>query len=345
MFEATAKSSASDAARPVGRGARDRAPLLSVRVAAETFVVESEAVSGIERTDRLQRNPAGGEVAGWLLGSDEDVPVLSLAARLGLEAAANARGAILRFAVGGGFRGLLVDGLERSTLGPDHRRALPAGLGRYGSCFRSALVSAERVELELDLLELAAAAPVAASPRDPNRSPQSGASADGLPPLLAGAGARRCLVFAPKSDLRTGAGERFVLPASQVLEVAGDLPLRWVPGAVAPLRGLVAWRDRAVPVFDLGAEPGGDLPRLEGAPRILIARARRRGGVLGLVVANEIRFEDLATLAGAERLEGSELERRERRTASARGLGSFMIQDRALSVPDLDSLLEYGLSF
>lgn len=330
-----------DARRARVRG-RDRAPLLSVKVANETFVVASESVVGIERTDRLQRNPASGEVAGWLLGTEEDVPVVSLAARLGLASGSKlGSGAILR--LGGGVSategrrayGILVDGLERSTFGSEHRRSIPSALGGLGSYFRAAWINDGRLELELDLERVATL--------DGSDLAASGvgefAAVDDLPPLWAAAGATRGVVFAAHGGVSP---ERFALAASQVLEVSGDLNLRAVPGAILPLLGLVAWRDRAVPVFDLGTPREATAAQKdEVPPRVLIARARHRRAVVGLAVAAEIRFESLAVLAAAEPCPKEAPDVAGVRTASARVLGSFMIDGRTLSVPDLDSLLDF----
>ena len=320
-----------------------RAPLLAIEVGSESFVVSSESVIGIERTDRLQRNPAGGEVAGWLLGGDggshddEDVPVISLAVRLGLvdpladRGRTATRGAILRLQGNGGdgrLRAVLVDGLGRANFGIEHRRPIPAALGRFGDLFRGALVLGDRIDLELDLGRVEGAIP---------ESPRSlGAKSDDLPPLRLGGTTTRGIVFSASGGVdRLAARERFALSAAQVLEVTGDLTIRNVPGAEPPLLGLVAWRDRAVPVFDLGS----GFSRGE-SPRLLVARTRQRavgGGVVALAVAADIRFENLRTLAGAEPSGDPEASGNDR--SSVASLGSFMIDGGSLSVPDLDSLL------
>lgn len=330
-----------------------RAPLLAIEVGSESFVVASEGVVGIERTDRLQRNPAGGEIAGWLLGGDggrraeEDIPVFSLAVRLGLgdrpsdRARSATRGAILRLQSEGGagrVSAVLVDGLGRANFGVEHRRPIPAALGRYGSLFRGALVAGDRIELELDIATLGVSSVDAAGLR-PAVSEAPLPAADGLPLLRSRGTVSRGIVFsALGGDGRSIEGERFALSAAQVLEVTGDLAIRKVPGAEPPLVGLVAWRDRAVPVFDLG--PGSSFG---GSPRLLVARTRQRavgGGVVALVVASDIRFENLRSLAGAEPSRGTETisPTLDHRSSVAR-LGSFMIEGGSLSVPDLDLLL------
>ncbi len=278
-------------------------------VGEQRFAVDLNSLEGIERTDRLQLAPgeAGGAAdsaeIGWLLGTEEDVPVLSLARlfrRSSEPLAVGTRGRGVVLVVGGagaGRFGVLVDRIERMERPPEAIHPLPEAFLRLRvNGIRGIVQAAGELSLLLELKGL----------RGLGEGGAFGGDRKGFKDLKEreeiengdhGTGrqaATRVLI----ADLlaRDSGGRRVSIgfAAPQVAEVIEALPILAVPSASAHLPGMILWRDQPIPVLDLARRLSGsgqllcfDLP----AVRYVVVAV---GAVhVAVPVGRDVRFEHL----------------------------------------------------
>ena len=315
------------------------------RLGEDRFAIDLAALSGVERTDRLQRVPADpAGTVGWLLGPREDLPVFALARLLGRpDAPASDRGSgvVLVYPGGagvGGF-GLLADGVERGERPVEALHPLPEPFRNAGvSAFGGVAQADGALSLLLDVHEIGRRAlrdPAAdAGPEgrgiEAGRAPAGRGGREeehgGAPPRPAGA-RRAARVLIADLFARNAAGRRIsvAFAPGQVLEVIESAPVLAVPGSPVRLPGILLWRDRPLAVLDLARS-------LDGSARLSVfGRAERFVIVatptapVAVPVGRDVRFERLsrsAPAAGAA-------------PADRRVLGAFDLPDSLLLVFDL----------
>lgn len=91
----------------------------------------------------------------------------------------------------------------------------------------------------------------------------------------------------------TLAGEDYLVPILDVVEIVSLLPITPVPGAAAHLLGVVNLRDRVVPVVDVGARLGLVTPTA-GEPECLVIVYGHDGAEVGVLVDRVAEVVDVA---------------------------------------------------
>jgi chemotaxis signal transduction protein len=279
------------------------------------WAVAEDRVCEVAGFERLQRHPrpAAGSPYGWLLGEREEIPVFLLA---GIGLASGAGAVIVLQPETGPRRGLCVDAVDEAREEPISRLRLPpAPAAAWCAAFPRLVLWDDGLALEIAAAGIAM--PAAGEPRLDAALVRPTSSAGLFTFALPGRG-----------------GIAFALPATQVVEALSSITPRPVPGAPAPLLGLLAWRGEALPVLDL-AHAVGLPPTPSGGSGIahgLVARAARSRQLLVFPVAGmggvrQGPFSQAATtlppFPGARRV-----------------LGAFADGKQALVVPDLDGLLQ-----
>lgn len=300
------------------------------------LLLEMSRLGAIESPDRLQRNPRGGQPLGWLLDSRGEVPVFDFADLLGAGSRERSEPeAILRLGEGPRAWALAVDALAHPVQAePADRQHLPLVEGKPLSTFCREVVWVE--QRPLPVLDLAAlrrspSAQPEEAPRSRPRPTRPSGQATGHRSM---AGGQRVLLFSTGSNGSSAGGARphlFGVGLRQVAEVLNPVPLVPVPGAVAFLRGLAAWRRRPVPVLDLSRR----LDLGEGSPapshRLLILRSPRGGAYCGIEVRPELRVESLPLPC---RPLGDEP------FGTAPIFGAFDLTGETLIIPDVGALVQ-----
>lgn len=91
-------------------------------------------------------------------------------------------------------------------------------------------------------------------------------------------------------------GDRYAIPARDIVEIAPSIAGTSVPGTSRAIAGLIQYRDRAIPLLDLGELCRGTACTRASTTRILIVRADGlRGDLLGIRaegVASCVRMDD-----------------------------------------------------
>jgi chemotaxis signal transduction protein len=267
--------------------------LVRCRTGGERYGLEMTWVHGIQRADRLRPDPGAGGRVGWLPGRGGEVEVFSLAALLGRpfrEAGAGQHALVLNTAPA--RRGILVDHVAQAArVEADHLLPLPALARPAAGFFEGLVLGPDEVLLVLAPERLCPDAPSHGCPDGEGAGRALGAAP--VWDFAAGKWERSPgqLVLFPLSE--TAAGERplaFGLSIAQVAEIVESPALTPVPGAPAVVRGLVAWRGRAVPVLDLAQRLG--LPPLSPGrgTRLLVARDPAHAGPVGLLVRAPVRM-------------------------------------------------------
>jgi chemotaxis signal transduction protein len=275
--------------------------------ADESYGLDMSWVRSIQRTDRFRRNPEAGNqssaLVGWLPGNEGDIPVFSLAGRLGRSS--NGDSALQRIVVLYPAEeekrpwALLVDRVSQVIAIPAERTVPlpPVVVSPAADYFQGVIrlgdelilfLSPERLHPEWTAAEAKSHNPELAGAQSPDHE-----SKIKRPESQVG-GRGQLMLF---STTKPPSGERpvsFGLSISQVPEILVPLPLVPVPAAPAFVLGLVNWRDRPVPVLDLDARLrlSSEADRSRGdQARLIIARDKScvpvrskegaGGGVLG----------------------------------------------------------------
>ncbi len=252
--------------------ASSRIPLLALTVAGRSYALPLDAVEAVTRLPATAvPDRAGGAALGTMPWRGRALPLVCLAARLGLEAAPGARVAVL-----GGI------GLVAERVGPV-LRVPPEAIDPVPRALRRGGLASGFVRLDdgslVCLLSHKALAP-AGGPQEPdsNAVPAAPVATDAEPMVVI--------------DL---AGRAYGLPAGAVRGVQrAPEALTRVPGAPDGLAGMLAMRGGALPVLDLrrrlGLPPSLGLSSMggEGGRRLVVVEA---GGVrAGLLVDGAARL-------------------------------------------------------
>ncbi|HVT18337.1 MAG TPA: chemotaxis protein CheW [Thermoanaerobaculia bacterium] len=307
-------------------------------------------------TAQLQRNPRRGGPIGWLLDTPEELPVFALegrppgppghrgapaseAGRLPLTEDGSGVVVVVAACDGPPF-GLRVDAVEgEHEVSQARLRPLPGLAAACVSGFSRVVLWDDALALELAATRPDGPGSAAMPPAGGEADAAWPAGADShlaLPPVSS-AQSRRLFVFTLPGAAAASPAIVLGLAASQAVEVVDGDALRPVPGARAPLLGLIGWRGEPLAVVDLAsalglaeATGGEQRPPAAAAPRLLVARAAAARELIALPVERVLGL-----------LDGPFPQRPLTAPpfAGARGLrGAFADGGRSLLVPDLDWL-------
>jgi purine-binding chemotaxis protein CheW len=255
------------------------------RVGEETYALDMNWVRSIHRTEALRWNTDGDVPAGWLSGGEGGpIEVISLANRL--KCPLKTRSDTQRVIVLNSPRqpwAILVDYVTQAeqvlagnvmpfpAVAANPVRSLFEGVLNIGGdlCL---LLSPEQIRCD--------EGPAVKGHRAPQFPPPSRSL---LEDATKSSSPGRLLVF---SLTRTAANKRPIvlgLSVSQVPEVISPVPLFRVPDAPAFVRGMINWRDNAVPIVDMASCIGFSTESTAERSRLTIARGSRAGSFLGFL--------------------------------------------------------------
>jgi purine-binding chemotaxis protein CheW len=254
----------------------------------ETFALDMARVRGIERAAGLRWDEGPGGAVGFLPGPGDELPVVSLADRLGARYIAAPGGQhVIVLGGAGGPWGLLVDRVSQVTpVAASGVVALPPLAVNPEAPFFRGLV-----RLDADWLLLLA--PERLGPAPETDGPWQASSPPLTPDLAALAGRRQGtdqMILFPAADPQRGQKRlSFGLSVAQVLEVSEPLPILPVPLAPGHVRGLIHWHGLALPVLDLAGRLGLPPTDADRKARLVIAYAGREAGVAAFLVRAPVR--------------------------------------------------------
>lgn len=257
--------------------------LIPFHLGNDAFCVDMRWLRGIERTERLQRNP-GERPHGWLLG--QDVPVFDTARelfpeRLG-EPGPTSR--ILDFDIDGQRVALLVDRVSR---------AFHADLQPMPTVARDPFQRIQGVAIHDDRIHLVLA-PLAIETPEPVGNPEPEPSPSGSPNLddeLTAPAAHQNGQLVTFSNRRSQAdATRFALSLRQIAEILPPAPITRVPATPPWLLGLIDWRGRPVPVIDPSRRLGGGITATE---RLLVVWTGHGNHTIALTSPSDVRMLNL----------------------------------------------------
>jgi purine-binding chemotaxis protein CheW len=283
----------------------DELQIIRCHAAGVTYCLDMKWVESIERIDLLNvlphtENDETGFV-GTLPGPAGEVPVYSLATRLGLNeetAGELQRVIVLKF---GGMRwGLRVGGVSQVTkVSRDALVPLPS-ISRNPAN----ILFAGMIETDESLLLLLA--PERLQPGAPDsvstvKEFDDAVNAIDLPltetrqqtessvQTNVNSSPNRILVFSLSEDDPLERPLVFGLSVTQVAEVLNPLPLTPVPGAPAFVLGIARWRGSPVPVINLAARMGLPPVAADGKTRLMITCGTRKDSRLGFLIQPTVR--------------------------------------------------------
>ena len=247
-------------------------------VAEEVYCVATSRLRGIQRSEGFSLNETGGPPDGWLTGRRTRIPVFFMAGLLGRPNIAPGRpGAVLIIDRHRDPWGLAVDRalqvveMESSRLLPIPPAVGEQALGIFQGVVRltdnlALLVAPERLHPD--------SPPGSSVPMKPPAT-QRNTPPGGDTQRAAGHG--RLITFSLINGEATAERLVFGLSLAQVSEILEDKPLLRVPRGSPAMLGLVHWRDRVLPVIDVGAliglPAGGD----DTAERLIVCRSPDTG--------------------------------------------------------------------
>ncbi len=289
--------------------------LIRCETAGALYCLDARVVQGIQRTDNLRPNEANADATepfGWVRDEQsdkqseqqEDMPVFSLARRLGLAEQTNSLSQrVITLNSEGGRWGLLVERVLQVVRVPVNKvEPLPAVTGNGARSFFTSVVQLDESMMLLlapqglhpgaDLVEPVASVDNADDPQavhdaetrashPPRQTDEATASGT--------QSANRILIFTLADQVQGERRVAFGLSVSQVLEILTPPPLTPVPEAPAYVRGLVHWRDTTVPVLDLAARfemPNSDL---SDGSRLVICRSGETTSLVGFLIHPAVR--------------------------------------------------------
>jgi chemotaxis signal transduction protein len=267
----------------------DALRLIRCGLGDETYALDMARVRGIEHTTGLRRADAPGGVVGYLPGPVDEVPVLSLADRLGRPSSVGLTGQhIVVLGGAGGPWGLLVERVSQVTpvAGSAVAALPPLVVNPEARVFRGLV--------QIDAEWLLLLAPERLGPAPESEGTWQPAPPPAAPDLTALRNRRQAadqlILFPAASPERGRKRLSFGLSVAQVLEVSELVPILPVPLAPDHVRGLVQWRGLALPVLDLAGRlrlPPTDADR---KARLVIAYAGRDAGVAAFLVRSPVRM-------------------------------------------------------
>lgn len=264
--------------------------LLRCGMGTESCAVDADRVHGIQRVDRLRRQPGPAGLVGCLPGRSGDLPVYGLAEMLGQSSVVDQAKHIVVIVTSTGPRGLLVNrATQMGAVAPSVLEPLPGVTGqRSADHFRGVLKLERELVLLLDVDQLGqASSPAPACRPVPQRTV-------GTPSVTGGQGdTRQVILFAPSA---APAGERpilFALSIAQIAEIADGLTVCPVPGSPEHVRGLVQWRSQIVPVIDVARRLGLASGEVQGQSRLIVAQLNQGEQMVALLVQSHLSVQRL----------------------------------------------------
>ncbi len=265
--------------------------IVACTIGDEQFALRGTDACEIIRAERIRRSAGTETVVGTLYVNRESVPVYALAAALDRPAKSSAGSrpgghhvVVTRGSTG--MVGWLVDRIARPALGDGAQVIpLPAIAGPIATTWFEGLVQiGDRVLLVLS--------PANLDPRAPSRA---GSIVDRVPLCAAGpadapvddTGSPLVLLFSSPALPRCGA-PRFALSARRIAAVIRSQPVTVVPGSARHVRGVIVWRDAAVPVIDVRGET--DRRAAANDDRLVVARcgAAMNGALVAFPIGVEM---------------------------------------------------------
>ncbi len=301
----------------------DTLHLIQCSIGTETYGLDMSWARSIQRSDRLRfaseaevEDAAAGFI-GWLPGNKEDIPVFSLANRLGRPALPAKSDALQRVIVlpsplpptGGKDKqeqlwALLVDRVSQvMQVTGDHFFPLPPIVINPDTNYFEGIIRLEKDlilflspvwlypdistnagEFQSSSSELQGSSFESQIPRKKN-VPKSRTTPS--PSKIA-----RIMIFSTRQTESDEPALSFGLSITQVTEVLRPRPLIPVPTAPPFVLGLINWRDRPVPIIDLDARLGStSSPKspANGYSRLMIARSVGRDAFVGFPIQPAVR--------------------------------------------------------
>ena len=311
----------------------DSLRLVRCEAGGQHYCLDMDCVQSIQRGERFQHEPGAEGLLGWLPGKGARVPVYSLQQRFEKHATPDtATGTFLVLASQRGPWAVSVDKVSRAIeVGTNHVTALPSILaGTHAGRVKGIVALAEEFSLYLSSDGLHPENPAEVSgPSRPERrrSARSGMSE--------GSGTstqriRRMLMFELPGFDQQQKALLCGLSISQIPEVVSYQPVMPVPASPDRVVGLVRWRDRPVPLIDLGQQFGLGTLDYQLGVRLVIARGTK-DGELCAIPATSLRGESLP-LQHSPFKDDLPVDK-----ALLRGV--FTVEGKTLLVPDIDAIL------
>lgn len=319
----------------------------------DRYLVDFSDVASIQQSNVITRMPTAERPDGGLATAQGEVPVFSMAQRLGAAPSTATRQYCLIVGNAAARWGLLVDRVHHAD-DCDARKLIELpndlqsewcrhGVIRTGETSSKAVVSepsepmrSERRTSRLHLVLRVGALHPEFSFRSEPRQVNSPCSEFALDAAAVNGAARRSvrqLLSFSMNDYGSGRDSiRIGLNATQVAEILALPELTRLPHAASAILGMVAWRGRAVPVVDLAAKLGLTLPRQRQLTRLIIARTQNAiAPLIGFLSSVDIRTDrtDLATARTCT----------DYAAHSASLLGAFHLGENTVLIPDLHRLL------
>ncbi len=261
-------------------------PLRLLRVVADkqVYALEESAVLSINPASSLKRNKAPGNPLGWL---PDETPVYSLDGLLHRrEESAFSNGALLE------MQGMTPWALAVDRVGgeievfSDQISALPRiARNSCHSCIQGALVTDSEIVYVISPQHLHPSAIAPAEEPERWQPPKAEASE-----LESGDKVRHILAFKLYNEDPPDINVLFALSLSQVIEILGPTDITPLPYSPPGILGMINWRNRAIPVVDLGRKVA--LPPLlsyRRPARMLIARATTAPDLMAIPVTMDLR--------------------------------------------------------
>ncbi len=302
-------------------------------VGEEVYCVATSRLRGIQRSEGFSLNDNGSQPDGWLTGRRTKIPVFFMAGRLGRpNVAVDRPGAILIIDGDPDPWGLAVDrasqvvALEAGQLLP-----MPPTLGELAlRIFQGVVCLADSLALLVSPERLHPDSPPGPSvSREPaNARPKTSSGGDTQEAVSHG----RLIAFSLTNEEVTTERLVFGLSITQVSEMLEHQPLLQVPNSSPVMLGLVHWRDRVLPVIDLGALVG--LPAIghDATERLIVCRAPDTGSFFAIPSTADVWGEPVPEQSPSAIAAPQPLDTTFLRGAYAVGSGHLLL------LPDLDGI-------
>lgn len=311
----------------------DSLRLVRCEAGGQNYCLDMDCVQSIQRGDRFQHEPGAAGLLGWLPGKGARIPAYSLQQLFEKRARPDTvTGTFLVLASQRGPWAVSVDKVSRAIeVGRDQVAALPSILaGAHAGRVKGIVALAEEFSFYLssDGLhpENPAEVPGPSLPERRRSAPSGMSEGSGTPAQRI----RRMLMFELPSSDQQPAALLCGLSISQVPEVVSYQPAIPLPASPDRVVGLVRWRDRPVPLVDLGRQFGLGTLDYQPGVRLVIARGTD-GGELCAIPATSLRGESLP-IQHSPFKDDLPVDKTLLR-------GVFTVKGKTLLVPDIDAIL------
>ena len=265
------------------------ARMIQCSVGKTAYFVDTFRIRGIQRSEGFSFDDSASGPDGWLTGRQTRVPVFFMAGRLGQANIAVERpGAILIIDGKPDLWGLAVDRASRVIeVEGDRVLSMPPAVGEAAlGIFQGVVGLADHLALFVAPERLHPDFPAGSRvPAEPTGNPPRTISENGT---LEAVHHQRLIAFTLTNEQATTKRLIFGLSITQVAEMLEPQPLLRVPNSSPSMLGLIRWRDRVVPVVDLGALIGLPATRYEACERLIICRAPDTGEFFAILTSTDV---------------------------------------------------------